>query len=239
MSSPAAGGWFVWKIHKQSDVLKTKSRFPWGCVGMLAVALLLWQGLKAAFFALLAGQVLPILVLLLGQLPSVTRVWKLGREMSKLCPDKDAYAPFLGRLTERGIRMATGHMAPWSVFSSWTPGWEDTHVFRIHLRLAPGQDSHTLIQAQPQKWIFSNIVAVLIALYLALTLHGHGKALQACLYMSGAYLTLFLLRRWSSTTMRKLRANTPEEPWVLIFDARQVSMAEVEARLERYLPRVL
>lgn len=238
MRSRAADGWLVWKIHKRSEGIKKISRQPWGCVGAVAVVLLLWQGVIAALAALLAGQVVPILVLLLGQLPMGMKILKLAREMRKPCPDKDAPAAFLGRLAERGIHMATGSLAPWPVFSGWAPGWEDSHVFRIHLHLAPGQSTRSLIQVQPRQWFFINRIAVLVALYLALMLPGQGKALQACLYLAGAYVTLFLLRRWSSTTLRKLQAGVTEEPWVLIFDSRHVSMEEVEALLERYLPRV-
>ncbi|MGC4046161.1 MAG: hypothetical protein QM758_20420 [Armatimonas sp.] len=239
MRSPAARGWPVWKIYtRQPESFKKIARRPWGCVGVVAVLLLLWQGVLAALAALLAGQVLPLLVLLLGQLYLGARLLKLAKEIRTPCPDKDALAPFLGRLTEKGLKLASGHTVPWASFSGWAPGWEDSHVFRIHFWLAPGQDTRSLMQARPRKWLFANTVSVIVALYLALTLPGQGKALLACVYFGAAYLALFLLRRWSSAALRKSQqANTTEEPWVLLFDTRHCSVDEVEALLERHLPR--
>lgn len=242
MDSGAKRGWAVWKVHQDRSISPEEAQRltnrPWGCVGGMLLALLLLLALSTALTALFLGQWLPVLVLFLGHLWLILRFARVIPVFRKPCPDTGATALFLGELTERGIRMASGHLAPWSAFSGWAPGWEDNHVFRIQLKLAPEETTRALIRMPNTGWRFLSVVAGLAGLCLALQLPGHNMALLACLYTVSLHLTFFVLSFWAKAGAEELEKAAIEEPWILICDTRQVSLAEVEARLDRYLPRI-
>ncbi len=217
---------------------KSNIGFGIGCFGLVVAIGLFLRGFFPGVAALLGDQPLPIAILILGHVPFITLlVVRVGLNTPD-APEDSAKAYFWGYLTEEGLKLNSGGRIPWRGIQRYELGWASHTAIRIRLHLANKSTSPTLGSLSLTTlhiifWLLCPLSAI-AALLLAMRPPADKQALGAAICAVGVHVILGLWLVAISFLGKKQKL--PEKPLELLFDAAQVSVDEVTARLDRHLP---
>ncbi len=246
---PQPGDWRVWKRvatdepqEKEASSRASSLRDSFGCATLIGAVLLLVLGLIAGIVALFGDRPAPVTLMLIGHAPLlILLVVGMGRETPK-SPEEGVEVSFYGYLTDQGLRVERGPLIVWSEIQRYEMGWASSESIRVRLHL--GNVKTTLSQRIRQMSVGLGLIsAIAIALVsaigavvLASRLPGAQTALRAALCIVGVHIFLpmsFLVTVLVGKPPRPEGAELP--PLDVLFDATQVSVEELTARLDQNL----
>jgi hypothetical protein len=249
---PQPGDWRVWKRAGSSDEALEKEtasrasslRDSFGCATLIGAVLLLILGLIAGFVALFGDRPAPVTLMLVGHAPFlILLVVGMGRETPK-SPEEGVEVAFYGYLTEQGLRAERGPIIVWSEIQRYEMGWASSESIRVRLHVSSVKTTlaQRVRQASVSLGLLLTIAVALASVFgaivLATRLPGAQTALRAALCIAGVHLLLPLSFFVTVLVGKPSRPEGVELPPLdVLFDASQVSVDDLTARLDRYVAR--